>query len=553
MCKMTDWITDIFFKKQKEPTMSLQGADYWDNKWPKNQVLYSARGQYKMDIRNLILTRSYLLDRVVLINANKNETGTNYDEMALNLFRFVKSSLTYYTDDNMYGQPEFWQHPEITHQMGRGDCVAEYERIHTKDGIKTATELKEGDLVLSYNFSSTGGYEYRPIVKKWDKGVLPVKRVHLRNGQHIDVTEDHKMLARTRQDKSVYEECKLKDIDLTRWWKRKIPIAKKIPYEVVDIEWLDPDILFIIGHFLAEGWCAKDGKVGTSGYDLPDKIIPGLEEYGIPFTEGTNGSGVPVVNFLTSDFKEYLKTLKSNSFDIHLPEEIFHLPHGKLQCLLDGFYLGDGHNGNYPDKRGFKSNKQEVYSTSSERFARDLQRIGLHIGKTFHIWKQDNHGGAGKEPIYRVTHNPESHFLKDRGYSDMSEVSISYIEDIGEVQCYDWEVEQTHNFFFENGTCTHNCEDGAILLASLLRIAGIPAYRVKLCAGWVKSKKGIEGHAYVIYLADDNKWYTLDWCYWPDASDFNFKKTSHEKNSDYQEIWWTANDENTWAQTQVTV
>jgi len=218
MCKMTDWITDIFFKKKKEPTMSLQGADYWDAKWPKNQVLYSARGQYKMDIRNLILTRSYLLDRVVLINANKDGTGTNYDEMALNLFRFVKSSITYDTDDNMYAQPEFWQHPEITHQMRKGDC-----------------------------------------------------------------------------------------------------------------------------------------------------------------------------------------------------------------------------------------------------------------------------------------------------------------------------------------------EDGALLLASLLRVAGIPAYRVKVCAGWVKSKKGTEGHAYVIYLADDNKWYTLDWCYWPDASDFNFKKNSHETNSDYQDIWWTANDENTWAQTQVTV
>jgi len=93
-----------------------------------------------------------------------------------------------------------------------------------------------------------------------------------------------------------------------------------------------------------------------------------------------------------------------------------------------------------------------------------------------------------------------------------------------------------------------DCEDGAILLASLMRVAGIPAYRVKLCAGWVKSGGGQEGHAYVIYLADDNNWYTLDWCYWPDASKFNYKKSPHENNTDYKEIWWTANDENSWAQ-----
>ena len=548
MCKITNWITNFFFNKKKEPTMSLQGADHWDNKWPKNQVLFKARGQYNMDVRNLILNRSYILDRVVLINAGKNATGDNYDEMALNLFRFVKDSVTYASDDSIYSQPEFWQHPEITLQMRKGDCVAEHERIYTKDGLKSAKDLKEGDLVLSYNLSSTGGFTYKPILKKWDKGVLPVKRVHLRNGQHIDVTEDHKMLARTRQDKSVYEECKLKDVDLTRWWKRKIPIASKIPYKVTDIEWLTQDIIFIIGHFLAEGWHAKDGKVGTSGYDIIDEIIPLLEKHEIPFTEGVNGSGVPVLNFLASDFKEYLKTLKSNSFDIHIPEEIFHLPGVKLQYLLAGFYLGDGHNGNYPDKRGFNSNKKEVYSTSSEQLAKDFQRIGIQIGKSFHIWKQEKHGGSGNEPIYRITYNPESHFLKAHGYEDLGEVSISYIEDIGEVQCYDWEVADTHNFFFENGTCTHNCEDGALLLASCMRVAGIPAYRIKLAAGWVKSDKGKAGHAYVIYLADDNQWYTLDWCYWPKASDFSFKKTPHEENSDYQDIWWTANDEFTWAQ-----
>lgn len=195
--------------------MSLQGADYWDNKWPKNKVTYKARGRYSMDIRNLILTRSYILDPAVAAHAGKNSTGDNYDEMALSLLKFVKSHMKYQSDDATYSTPEFWQHPEISMAMGIGDC-----------------------------------------------------------------------------------------------------------------------------------------------------------------------------------------------------------------------------------------------------------------------------------------------------------------------------------------------EDGAILLASLMRVAGIPAYRVKLCAGWVKSNGGQEGHAYVIYLADDNKWYVLDWCYWPSESISNFKRKPHEDQGDkYYEIWWTANDECTWAQT----
>ena len=216
MCTICDWITEIFnnkHKEEKEEPMELQGADYWDNKWPKNQVTYKARGRYSMDVRNLIPNRSYILDPVVAGNANKNANGDNYDEMAISLLNFVVSHLTYESDDAVYNQPEFWQHPEVTLAMRKGDC-----------------------------------------------------------------------------------------------------------------------------------------------------------------------------------------------------------------------------------------------------------------------------------------------------------------------------------------------EDGALLLGSLMRVAGIPAYRVKLCAGWVKDGNGRGGHAYIIYLADDNEWYTLDWCYWADASKFNFKKNPHKKNADYQEIWWTANDEYTWAQ-----
>lgn len=52
-----------------------------------------------------------------------------------------------------------------------------------------------------------------------------------------------------------------------------------------------------------------------------------------------------------------------------------------------------------------------------------------------------------------------------------------------------------------------DCEDGAILIASLCINAGIPEWRVKVAAGYVQPNPNAPqgGHGYCIYLADDNE------------------------------------------------
>jgi len=471
------------------------------NKIPKAERYYSRHetdGEYSVDVRNFFMIND---NRVPIVK------GATNDDKALLALNWVKSNITYVPDSSSatYKKDEYWAYAYQTLKHKMGDCIAEYEEIYTKEGIKTAKEIKEGDLVLSYDFNANT-FVYNPIVKKWNKGLLNIKRVHFRNGQHIDVTDNHHMAIRVGEN---YLKKDLKDVDLTKYNTRKVPIAKKIPYEIKDIGWLNEDLCFVLGHFLAEGWIEKS-HVCSSGYDLIEDIIPLLEKNNVLFSEYSNNSGVPVINFLKSDFKEFLKLQKNSSFDIHLQEELFHLPENKLIKILEGFWLGDGHNGNYVDKRGYASNKQEVYSTSSIQWANDIQRIGLQIGKSFHIWKQENHKGVGKKPIYRITFNPNSYFLKDYGFKDISEVSISYIEDLGKFQTYDWEVKDTHTFVFKNGVITYQCEDGAILIANIMVKSGIPWYRVRVCAGSVKGG----GHAYCVYCREtDNEWVVMDWCY----------------------------------------
>lgn len=101
-----------------------------------------------------------------------------------------------------------------------------------------------------------------------------------------------------------------------------------------------------------------------------------------------------------------------------------------------------------------------------------------------------------------------------------------------------------------------DCEDGAILMYKLLRNLGVPAFRLKICAGWVvdPNNNSQAGHAYLIYLSEKyNSWYIVDWCYYYLDSLLNMYITEHKNMSNYKEIWWTFNEEYMWSQHDVKI
>ena len=85
-----------------------------------------------------------------------------------------------------------------------------------------------------------------------------------------------------------------------------------------------------------------------------------------------------------------------------------------------------------------------------------------------------------------------------------------------------------------------DCEDGAILLLSLARNAGVPENRIFLTCGYVDYNKGTSGHAYVTYRGDDGVNYILDWCYFYDKRRIPNHKTVDDKR--YWTPWWFGND-----------
>ena len=131
---------------------------------------------------------------------------------------------------------------------------------------------------------------------------------------------------------------------------------------------------------------------------------------------------------------------------------------------------------------------------------------------------------------------------------------LTFKEDDESVECPEfWQ------FPFETiQTGVGDCEDGAILLASLMINAGIPSWRVKVASGFALHliTKKLMGHTYVLYLADrpDSKrgleWVILDWCYLKDTKtkieDKPLAKDGGKVNA-YKQIWLTFNDEYCWS------
>jgi hypothetical protein len=105
-----------------------------------------------------------------------------------------------------------------------------------------------------------------------------------------------------------------------------------------------------------------------------------------------------------------------------------------------------------------------------------------------------------------------------------------------------------------------DCEDGAVLEASLMISAGIPQWRVRCNAGFVIDSQGDnQGHAYVTYCRekindkDDNNWVILDWCFLEDSNVPIGEKPLAKNNDKYCDLWFSFNAIHSWSHKQYDV
>lgn len=189
-------------------------AEGWTQRWKQKPVIYNAQYGRPRDVRTFIFDKSYILEDVV---KDAKLVGKDDDETMYKILMFVMSNLKYTGDEKTKGQKEFWQNPEDTITLMKGDCedgaimikslslvagVPDYKvriaagmvkggghayvlylrdddtqavldwcvvdniktKVNTPNGSKRFSDLNIGDYVLGLN-EDTGGIEPTKIVK----------------------------------------------------------------------------------------------------------------------------------------------------------------------------------------------------------------------------------------------------------------------------------------------------------------------------------------------------------------------------------------------------
>lgn len=90
-----------------------------------------------------------------------------------------------------------------------------------------------------------------------------------------------------------------------------------------------------------------------------------------------------------------------------------------------------------------------------------------------------------------------------------------------------------------------DCDDGAILMASMMVANGVPYWKVRINAGTVYNKHGqvAGGHAYVTYYCDRAKrWVAMDWCFYP-VTTMPWAREDYKESGIYGngEVWFSFN------------
>ena len=255
-------------------------------------------------------------------------------------------------------------------------CFTPDTEVFTKDGWKPISEVKIGDVVLSY---SDGVLEYATVVDAWEQeydGMM----VHIggRN-KTVDlmVTPNHRMPVKWRRWNGEIVDKVVNACDLNRQHsliRTGIWNGEDIDYvELPDGTKVDAELwMKFIGLFIAEGYLHKDKGHWEHVYIANRIYKKSIDEImrALPFNVRRHASG----NYCISNkiLAEYMASLglDKKQLERRIPAEYKELSPRLLRALLYGMWLGDG-----------TTNKGTKYIvTGNKKLADDIVEIAIKAG-----------------------------------------------------------------------------------------------------------------------------------------------------------------------------
>lgn len=321
-----------------------------------------------------------------------------------------------------------------------GDCLDGSTRLLTIDGYALISDIKAGDTIM-------GRDGWTRVTRKIVKGKLPSNHYTLTNGGFFTATPDHLCIL------SDTSEAKLSNIGKYDALLQPLHIPQtdnKIP--------LNDDDCRFIGYYLSDGWV--DGKrVCISGKDGFPKEAQKSWVKNYAESQGWKTSWhpryirvyIPLNSFIC---KFIIKKTAIDKF-IDIPS-ILTMSESQTKNLLEGL-MADSH-----QPKAHRSGK--CFGTISPSLKDAIVLLYRKLGIPCTVRLIINHGGIGKNPIYRIY--PQIYRQKS--------VTIQRVESVGIKEVYDIETGDHGIYLPDADIIVHNCDDKAIALASYARLFNIP-------------------------------------------------------------------------------
>jgi len=355
------------------------------------------------------------------------------------IFDFIVANVRYTGDIT---QRDTFQTAKRTLQYGGGDCLPLSTQLWKDD----YTLIPLGDLCPGDRVWSDG--HWTDVQETWISGEKPILAFELNNGCFLRCSPEHRVFL---DDGS---EVRAEDV--------RVGHALATPNQLLDCagrqSWsglTDAEFAWLVGVYIADGWWDRS-RFAISGRDGKPK-----EEQKKRVKALADKAGVDTrwhdryIAVNDAPLADYMGALGH-----HAPEKRLHtlrFSREQLPELIRGLQA-DG---------GRATSGTFVHSTTSSVLALQLRILYRMRGQSVHIRRVDDHGGLGKNPIYRITvRSSPDEYTKKRA-SVRSGARVKAVTEEASELCGDLTVKSGRVWLPESDTVVHNCDDHSVLAAVL--------------------------------------------------------------------------------------
>ena len=304
-------------------------------------------------------------------------------------------------------------------------CLPKGALVHTEEGLIPIENITVGTKVL------TSKNTYKKVLNKFVQGVQKLITIETELG-YFKCTANHKMAVSLGYNSPVEwkEASKLTKYDSLMYAGSGTAIPGKkthLPTDssVLSVPHLNYDLARFIGYFQVHGKIdIEKGQIiiANTNPDKVEMIVSGFRQYFYSIDiSTTSDSVIAVSNALCSYFSKFIGNTQTPDF------------------IKEGF-----EDIRFAYLHGVFTNTEEV-RTTCETLATDIQTIGASIECLIFLSKSRGEFMLGWQKYSPIPHS----------FVSLYSINVIGLEDGGEAETYDIEVEDEHRFFC-NGYLTHN-------------------------------------------------------------------------------------------------